>query len=109
MIGCKILGTKTCNDVSMLVAGGWRPGGVWRPNDDFYELAGVDPDSLVENLLIINLIILGLVGYICTGSSDSTQTRLATPRNFQDFRKRNAKSCHNYGSLTFKVFRHYQI
>ena len=60
MIGCKIVGTKTCNDDSMLVAGGWSPGGIWRANDDFYELAGVAPDSLVENLLIINPIITGL-------------------------------------------------
>ena len=28
VIGCKIVGTKTCNDVLLLVAGGWSPGGV---------------------------------------------------------------------------------
>ena len=68
--GCKIVGTKTSNDVSMLLAGGWSPGGVWRLNDDFYELAGVGSDSLVENLLIINLIIPGF--YLHKMSSDNS-------------------------------------
>ena len=54
----------------MLLAGGWSPGGVWRLNDDFYELAGVGSDSLVENLLIINLIIPGF--YLHKMSSDNS-------------------------------------
>ena len=44
----------------MLAASARGPGGSYRQNDDFYELAGVGPDRLVENLLIINLIIFGV-------------------------------------------------
>ena len=40
----------------MLAASARGPGGSYRQNDDFYELAGVSPDSSPENFLIANLL-----------------------------------------------------